>query len=384
MRAVRPSSLAALFALAACATHPASAPPAQTVPATAPATGQVVTLVPNAPVGSFPFTTDTRQAFARACPALLRRADQSGLTRPEDWRSACEDPNRDPQAFFSRHFTAVRIGDGKGFTTGYFEPEIAGSRTPKPGSAPVYGKPHDLVEVDLTPFAADLKGRRIRGRWTGRSVVPYFSRAEIENGALAGRKLELAWADDPVELFFLEIQGSGRLRLPDGEVLRIGYAGQNGHPYVAIGRLLRQRGMFEKPGMEEIIGWIRQNPAAGKALMRENPSAVFFQLADPGLDGPLGTLGVPLIAEANAAVDPARLPLGAPILARFEMNGAPTERMLIAADTGGAIRGDNRIDIFWGAGPKARAAAASLATTIDLLVLLPHAAAERQRQNPPR
>jgi len=329
---------------------------------------------------AFVATSSARAAFARACPALLRRTDQSGLTSPEDWKPACADPEQDPARFFARHFAPVQIGSGKGFSTGYFEPEIAGSRAPRPGSAPVYARPVDLVDVNLGSFADDLKGRTLRGRWTGKALVPYFSRREIDEGALSGRGLELAYADDPVELFFLQIQGSGRLRLPDGEQLRLSYAAQNGHAYVAIGRLLRQRGALEKAGMEEIIGWIRANPEAGRALMQENPSYVFFQLGDPRLDGPIGSLGVPLLAEANAAADPATLPLGAPLVASLAVAGTQRTMLLIASDTGGAIRGPNRIDIFWGGGAKARAIASGLAAPADIMLLLPKSAADRLPQ----
>ncbi len=381
MQAVRLGSLAVLaLALAGCAGQMPSPPVSSAVVATPPAAVSEVSAKRVQLAQPLPATAAAREAFTRACPALLRRTDRSGLTRPDDWKPACEDRERDPIAFFARHFAAVRLGDGKGLATGYFEPELTGTRSARAGSAAIYAKPDDLAEIDLSPFADDLKDRKIRGRWTGKSFVPFHTRASIEDGALAGRGLELAYADDPVELFFLHIQGSGRLRLPDGEVLRIGYAGQNGHPYVAIGRLLRQRGILQKAGMEEIIAWIRSHPAEGRALMRENPSYVFFRLLDPKLDGPIGSLGVPLLAEANAAADPATLPLGAPILARLAIDGQPTEKLLIASDTGGAIRGPNRIDIFWGAGAKARATASGLAAPLEMLLLLPKAAAARLPQ----
>lgn len=373
---MRPLSLAALFVLVGCAGQAPAPETGSKLPQSAPAA-----LVVRAQLSQpLPATAAAREAFARACPALLRRADRSGLTQAEEWSAACQDPDQKPASFFARHFTPVRLGTGRGLTTGYFEPELTGTRVAKPGSSPIYGKPADLTEVDLTPFASRdeaLKGRSIRGRWTGKNLVPYYSRAEIDGGALANRSLEIAWADDAIELFFLEIQGSGRLKLPDGEILRIGYAAQNGHPYVAIGRLLKQRKILEKASMEEIIAWIRANPAAGRALMRENPSFVFFQIGDPNRDGPLGSLGVPLIAEANAAADPATLPLGAPVLASFSLNGSPKQMLLIASDTSGAIRGANRIDIFWGAGPLARATASGLAAPINMLLLLPNAAAAR-------
>jgi membrane-bound lytic murein transglycosylase A len=201
-------------------------------------------------------------------------------------------------------------------------------------------------------------------------------RAEIEAGALAARGLELAWALDPVDLFFLQIQGSGVLRFADGSVQRIGYAGQNGRPYVAIGRLLKQRGLLERADMAAIIGWLRADPAAGAALMRENPSYVFFRTQD-GPGGPPGALGVPLAAMANAAVDPAVIPLGAPLFARIEAATVPDPLLLVAADTGGAIRGANRIDVFFGRGREAGAIAGALSAPLDLWLLLPRPAADR-------
>ncbi|WP_310497316.1 MltA domain-containing protein, partial [Sandarakinorhabdus sp.] len=207
-------------------------------------------------------------AFRKSCASLQKREDRSGLTQAGDWSAACTAAAKttDAAAFFRLHFTALAIGAeaGKGFTTGYFEPEIAGSRVSAAGfPAPFYRRPADLIEADLGEFAADLKGRKLRGRIAGQRLVPYFDRAAIAAGALVGRGLELAWAADPFEAFFLEIQGSGRLRLPDGSIMRIGYDSQNGHGYVAIGRVLIDRGLLPKGGanMDAILGWLRANPA---------------------------------------------------------------------------------------------------------------------------
>ena len=182
-----------------------------------------------------------RTAFAQSCRNLQKREDRSGLTQPGDWDAACTaaaSPG-DAGAFFATHFAAVTIGTGDGFATGYYEPEIAGARTAMLGyPVPLYHRPPDLVDADLGAFAADLKGRKLRGRIDGKALVPYPDRAAIMAGALAGKGLELAWATDPFEAFFLEIQGSGRLRLPDGSIMRIGYDSQNGRDYVAIGRVL--------------------------------------------------------------------------------------------------------------------------------------------------
>jgi membrane-bound lytic murein transglycosylase A len=319
-------------------------------------------------------TPDAREAFRRACPALLKRRDLSGLTRPEDWAAACADS---APGIFARHFRAVRLEDGRGLVTGYYEPEVRALREARAGSAPVLGVPADLTEVALGDFAADLAGRTIRGRWDGARLRPYPARAEIEDGAIAGRAPVLGHAVDPVDLFFLQIQGSGRLRFPDGAVERVGYAGQNGHPYVAIGRLMRERGLLAKAGMAEIRAWLAANPAEGRALMRENPSYVFFARREDGLDGPLGSLGVPLLPLANLAADPQAMPLGAPVWLRTEVDGRPFERLLVASDTGGAIRGANRFDLFFGSGDEAARLAGNLSGTGEAVILLPRAAADR-------
>ncbi|WP_326523997.1 murein transglycosylase A [Sphingomonas sp.] len=313
-------------------------------------------------------------AFRTSCPGLVRRNDVSGLTRGADWQRACgavgATADRDAAAFFARHFEVVQIADGKAFATGYYEPEIAGSRG-RGGvyQTPVYARPKDLVEVDLSLFNDELKGKRIRGRVDGAAFVPYFDRTQIEEGALAGRGLELAYAADPVEFFFLQIQGSGRLRLPDGSVMRIGYDNQNGREYTGIGSLMRQRGLLT-PGqasMQGLMGWIRANPAEGKALMRENKSFVFFrELTGPG---PLGAMGYPVVGGASVAADPRFIPLGAPVF--LSMDRADANGLWIAQDTGGAIKGANRVDTFWGAGDAARATAGGMAARGTAFLLLP-------------
>jgi membrane-bound lytic murein transglycosylase A len=332
---------------------------------------EAVTVLASLP--SVPETEDAREAFRRACPALLKRTDRSGLTRPEDWAAPCADTG---PGLFGRHFRAVRLGDGTGLVTGYYEPEIAAFRDARPGAVPVLGVPPDLVEIALGDFLADLQGRTIRGRWDGGRFRPYFTRAEIEDGALSGHAPVLAHAD-PIDLFFLQIQGSGRLRFPDGTVERLGYAGQNGHAYVAIGRLIRERGLHPKPGMAEIRDYLAANPEAGRALMRENPSYVFFARRDANTDGPLGSLGVPLLPRANVAADPAVMPLGAPVWLRTEVDGTRFEAVMVASDTGGAIRGANRFDIFFGSGAEAERVAGALSSRGEALILLPKAAAAR-------
>ena len=308
-------------------------------------------------------------AFRTTCPDLTRRADASGLTRPTDWAVACAAaaswPAADAAAFFVAHLEPVVVGEGAAFATGYYEPEIPGSRDRRAGyEVPVYRTPADLLDAN------PQTGARGRGRVdeSGQYVL-YHDRAEIEEGALAGRGLELAWAADPVDLFFLQIQGSGRLRLPDGSVMRIGYAGQNGREYVAIGRLLRDRGILQSPiSMQAITAWLRSHPEEGRALMRENKSYVFFQeLTAPG---PLGALGRPVTAGVSVAADPRFVPLGAPVVLGH-MDNVRANGLWVAQDTGGAIRGANRFDTFWGAGPQAAATAGSMSSRGRAWILLP-------------
>ncbi len=325
-------------------------------------------------------------SFIESCPRLLARDDASGLTRREDWQAPCTAARGWPQgratAFFAEIFTPVQVGNGQAFATGYFEPEIAGSRTRRPGfQVPVYAMPTDLVRGwpdDVAP--SERTGRPPLGRYDERGrFVLYHDRAAIEDGALAGKAQVIAWAADPVEFFFLQIQGSGRLRTPEGEVIRIGYAGQNGREYVGIGGVMRERGLLGSgPGkysgsMQGIMAYIRENPREGRELMRLNKSWIFF--TELKGDGPLGALGVPVRRESSVAADPAFVPLGAPVwldLDRREAGG-----LWIAQDTGGAIKGANRFDTFWGAGEDARAIAGGMSGRGRAYVLIPRAAAAR-------
>jgi membrane-bound lytic murein transglycosylase A len=243
---------------------------------------------------------------------------------------------------------------------------------------PLYRRPSDLIEVDLGSFGGDLKGRKLRGRVDGSSLKPYATRGEIMAGALAGKGIELAWAADPYEAFFLEIQGSGRLRLPDGSVMRIGYDSQNGRAYVAIGKVLLDNGALPKGGvsMDSIIAWLRANPARAPEVLAANPSVVFFREITG--EGPIGALGIPVTPRVSVAADPAFIPLGAPLQVVTRLSGdRPLAAMMVAQDTGGAIKGANRIDLFMGAGVQARADAGAQAAAADIAILLPRAAAAR-------
>jgi membrane-bound lytic murein transglycosylase A len=276
------------------------------------------------------------------------------------------------------------VGNGESHVTGYFEPEIAGSRTRRPGfEVPVYRLPPDLVRDWPAETPPEQRtGRAPLGRYdeTGK-FVPYYTRAEIEDGALAGKGLEIAWAADPIEFFFLQIQGSGRLVSPEGEVIRIGYAGQNGGGYTAIGRPMRERGLIGEgtayaTSMQGIVQYLRDHPAEGRAIMRENESWIFFR--ELSGDGPLGALEVPVRRESSVAADPAFVPLGAPVFLsggkRPELHG-----LWIAQDTGGAIKGANRFDSFWGAGDEAERIAGGMNDSGRALLLLPKGTLRRLR-----
>jgi membrane-bound lytic murein transglycosylase A len=316
-------------------------------------------------------------SFKTSCPGLVRRNDNSGLTQGSDWIPACDAVKTwtgDAISFFAAHMDAVQVGNGKAFATGYYEPEIAGCRTPQAAcTVPIYKRPADLIDVDLGQFSDDLKGKSIRGKVTGTKLVQYDDRAAIDNGALAGRGLEIAYALDPIEFFFLQIQGSGRLKLPDGGVMRIGYESQNGRAYTGIGRLMKDRSLITDGSMQGIVAYLQANPDEGRKIMQENKSYVFFRELTGA--GPLGAMGYPVVGEASIAVDVKYIPLGAPVwlsLDRAEPNG-----IWIAQDTGGAIKGANRVDTFWGAGDRARAIAGGMAARGAALIFLPKAAVAR-------
>ena len=383
----RAAALAALALLAACAPRP-RVPPAPPVPTEIPPPKPppVVPPPPANAVAAGVALAEPRQfseeqaaralqAFKLSCPVLSRRADKSGLATGADWLPLCSEAQSIPvgsaAAFFRDRFEWVRVGEGKAFATGYYEPEIAGSRAPQPGfEVPIYRTPEDLVRC-TKPDGSSGRGRIDE---TGTCVL-YFTRAEIEDGALASKGLELAWAADPIELFFLQIQGSGRLKAPDGTIMRIGYADQNGREYVAIGRLLRERGLLPPGGanMKAITAWLRAQPDGGRALMRENMSYIFFkELTGPG---PLGALNVPVTPQTTVAADPLFVPLGGPVFVDLDRNEA--DGLWVAQDTGGAIKGANRFDTFWGAGEAAEHIAGGMSASGSALILLPKGSVAR-------
>ena len=390
MRSLRAILLSSLLVLAGCASvKPQPAPPPPTTqpapPAAKPPPAGMAGMLRQSSFPELPGWQDENpdlawESFLSSCQALSKQ---------DAWLEVCaaaenvKNPERlQARRFFEQHFTPFQLtradGGEEGLITGYYEPLLKGSRKRTARYRhPVYGLPDDLLVVDLTEVYPELKGMRLRGRIDGRRIVPYYDRAQIEQGrgALAGR--EIVWVDDAIELFFLQIQGSGRIVLEGGEVLRIGYADQNGHPYRSIGRLLVERGEMplEKASMQGIQAWARANPGKVTELLNQNASYVFFRELPASLPGPLGALGVPLTAQRSVAVDPGFVPLGAPvyIATTWPLSTRPLNRLMLAQDTGGAIRGPVRADFFWGFGNEAAREAGRMKQPLRMWVLLPNA-----------
>lgn len=340
------------------------------------------------------------EAFKRSCEKLTTRPGSSAIGahaiygNAEDWLMACdaalniqEKPTaEEARQFFEAWFQPFEVtadGNTEGLFTGYYEPLLHGSKE-RAGSykVPLYLPPDDLVRVDLGRFNPDLEGQSIRGRIEGQDFIPYFSRDDIVKGALSDRELELVWVDDEIEKFFLQIQGSGQVRLDDGTVLRVGYAEQNGLPYRAIGRDLIEIGALspEEVSLQSIREWLLANPDRAEDIMSRNKSYIFFREnteLDPS-EGPLGAQNVPLTAGRSLAVDPRHIPLGAPLWLETtvpEPSGErPLHRLVIAQDTGGAIKGPIRGDVFWGAGEQAEIIAGHMKSRGRFFVLVPRAA----------
>ncbi|MDE1929978.1 MAG: murein transglycosylase A [Alphaproteobacteria bacterium] len=324
-------------------------------------------------------------ALLRSCAALAKLPDDAklgvgGLAR--DWRKPCAeaaslDHPTDAAArqFFESAFAPYAMTDnGKSdaLVTGYYEPEISAARQKSARfDVPILARPPDLVGVSLGDFRPSWRGERIAGRVVDGKLVPYWTRAEIEAGALDRFHLALFYATDPTDLFFLQIQGSGRVRLPDGTAIEIGYDGENGRAYVALGRILVKRGAMtlDQVSMQSIETWLRAHPADAKALMDENPSYVFFRVLAGG--APLGSEGVALTSQHSVAVDPRFVPLGLPLWLDVAQGETVTRRLAVAQDTGAAIKGPLRADLFCGTGASAAAQAGPLRATGRLFLLLP-------------
>ena len=341
---------------------------------------------------------DALRAFQRSCQPLAEQEPDTPIgTLPQfgtvgDWQQICADvaggaaaSAERARAFVEDRFLPHLVVDGddpEGLFTGYFEPLLNGSRRfGAPYTVPLHRPPDDLLRIDLGRFNPELAGYAIFGRISGREFVPYHSRRDIEAGALDERNLELLWVDDPIDKFFLQVQGSGQVRLDDGSLVRIGYAGQNGHPYRAIGRDLVEIGALnlQEVTMPAIRSWLEAHPKEAFQIMERNRSYIFFE-ERPELapeDGPLGAEGVPLTAGRSLAVDPRYIPFGVLVwldaTAPWPGGEGPLRRLMVAQDSGGAIKGVVRGDVFWGAGARAEAIAGHMRSRGRYAVLLPKA-----------
>jgi membrane-bound lytic murein transglycosylase A len=323
--------------------------------------------------------TEAWEPFLRSCTALKAQRAWSGVCTAA--ASVNGSDNRAIREYFETAFTPYLVanpdGTQEGTITGYYEPLLKGSRKQSVAfRVPVYGIPEDLLVVDLGDIYPELKSLRLRGRLEGRRIVPYYPRADIDSGKtkMAGR--EILWMEDPIELFFLQIQGSGKIVLDGGETVRISYADQNGYPYKSVGRLLVERGelTLDQASMQGIKSWAARNPDRLAELLNQNASYVFFREVPATSDGPPGALGVPLTTARSLAVDPRAVPLGAPVFLSTTMPNSPQplNRLMAAQDTGGAIKGAVRGDVYWGSGADAGALAGRMRQSGKLWVLLPH------------
>lgn len=323
-------------------------------------------------------------AFLQSCRALKNRTRwQEICSRAEQLSIGDSTAQR---TFYETWFTPYQVrnpdGSDQGMITGYYEPKLYGSRTrTKRFRYPLYAAPDDLLTIDLGEAYPQLKDLRLRGRLQGKRVVPYYNRGEIDAKSTSASHANalnahvLFWVDNAVELFFLQIQGSGRIELPDGELVKVGYADQNGYPYVSIGRKLVETGelKLEDASMQGIKNWGEKNPDKLPALLAQNPSYVFFRELPDGLSAPVGALGVPLTGEYSLAVDARTIPLGAPIFlaTTYPNDSAPLNRLMMAQDTGGAIRGAVRADFFWGFGETPATQAGKMKQQGRMWVLFP-------------
>lgn len=313
------------------------------------------------------------------------------MRKPETldaWRATCAaaaalgttPDSASVRQFMEQHLSPWQVsnadGTNEGLITGYYEPLIRGSRWKSARFAtPVYGVPDDMYVVDLGSLYPELKNMRLRGRIEGRKIVPYYSREEIDTAPKPINAKILLWAEDPIDFFFLQVQGSGQVELSDGSRVRIAYADQNGHPYTSIGRWLVQTKQLklEQAGMAGIKDWARKNPQRLNEMLNQNPSFVFFREEASKGEGPNGSLGVPLNAGRAIAVDPRTIPLGAPVfLSAVQPDGSGViKRLMMAQDTGGAIKGRVRADFFWGFGEQAGRQAGNMRSRGQLWLLWP-------------
>ncbi len=338
-------------------------------------------------------------ALVRSCARLAGRPGEQRLGAAgwvggtvADWRAPCAAINKTAATDLSvarglveTWFVPFQMRTPKGETglvTGYYEAELKGALFPGGEfKAPIYARPDDLVTVDLGAFKPKLKGQNIVGQVAGGRLGPYPARRDIDAGLLAGRGVELLWAEDPVDVFFLHIQGSGKVRFPDGSERRIGYAMSNGRVFTGIGRLLLDAGKIARnqASMQGIRDWLRANPREGREFMERNARYIFFRWIDG--DGPIGAQGVALTAGRSIAVDPRFVPYGMPVFLDTTWPGGtrPLRRLMVAQDTGAAIKGPLRADFFWGTGGPALKYAGGMKQQGRFYILVPKTVAERRK-----
>jgi membrane-bound lytic murein transglycosylase A len=317
-------------------------------------------------------------AFLKSCSALR--------WRPQ-WQASCQEAlalehasEAEVRIFFERNFVPHQVsqsnGSSDGLLTGYYVPDLKGSRTASADYPyPLYHRPDDLLVIDLSDLYPDLGNYRLRGRIEENRVIPYWSRSDIDGQTHPLSGQELFWVADAVELFFLHIQGSGRILLNNGERVMVNYAEQNGHPYKSIGKYLIDRGAMtrDQMSMQNIRAWVRDNPSEAGNVLNQNPSYVFFRELGDDIQSPPGALGVPLTPGRSLAVDRRYIPLGAPVFIEttWPNSNQPLRRLMMAQDTGGAIKGRIRGDFFWGMGAQAGEQAGRMKQTAKFWVFLP-------------
>lgn len=342
-------------------------------------------------------------AFLKSCELILKRKASKPMPNPAiagttgDWQPLCKtasnlmpETNSRAKMFFEQAFTPLEVyynGNPNGTFTGYHEPLLKGSFTKSTRyNVPLYKKPSDIIKINLGTFREKYKGVTLQGVLKGDQVVPYANRANIIDGALEKQKLELLWVDSAIDAFFLQVQGSGRIALEDGTIIAVGYAGKNGQPYRSLGRILINAGemTLEGTSAQTIKQWLHDNPDRQRWLLDQNPSYVFFRLLENN-DGPYGSAGVTLTAERSLAIDPMHLPLLAPIWVdatrpdQFDksIHTIPFKQLMVAQDTGGAIKGAIRGDVFWGHGAKSDEVAGRMNNQGRLVLLLPNSLADK-------
>jgi membrane-bound lytic murein transglycosylase A len=322
--------------------------------------------------------SDAWAGFLKSCQKLAR----------EQWYEVCalaqnsgSLSDAEVREFFESHFEVRPVyaqdGETLGLITGYYEPLLHGSweRTEE-YRYPLYGVPQDLVVVDLGSLYPQLKGLRLRGKLVGNRVLPYYDRAQLDDDQALLEGNEILWVNSAVDLFFLHVQGSGLVQFADGSITAVGYAEQNGHPYQSIGRVLVGMGELEKEDVTlfTIREWLKSNPDRLNEVLAQNPSYVFFELRDARAEGPNGALNVALTPRRSIAVDRNVIPLGAPVWLQTTLPDeaqSPLNQLMLAQDTGGAIKGYVRADVFWGRGGDAEKMAGLMKQQGELFVLLP-------------